>query len=221
MKKGLKTEAILVLLLIVPFIYLALYWNSFPGRVPIHFNEEGVPDGFAGKTVGLLLLPGINILTYLLLKFLPRIDPRKKNYALFEGQYNAIRLAIHLFLLFVFFITTLPARTGNLLDPKLMIIGIAFFIMLMGNYMTAVRPNFFVGIRTPWTLSNEEVWKKTHRFAGRIWVAAAFLLLLYAIIFEESGPAVLFTFFALIVIPPVIYSYIVYQKITKPNGLQH
>ena len=220
MKNGQKTEILLILLLAIPFIYLTFTWNQFPERVPIHFNVKGEPDNYAPKTVGLLLLPFINIFTYLLLKYLPRIDPRKENYTLFEGRYKAIRLLIHLFMVFIFFLITSATLHKTFLQPKLLIIGLALMFMLLGNYLSAVRPNFFVGIRTPWTLSSEEVWKKTHRFTGVLWVVASLILLIIAIVLESVSPVILFTYIGIITIVPIVYSFLLYQKLPHHNGAQ-
>lgn len=223
MKTWSKTEILILIILVLPFGYLAFTWNEFPARVPIHFNHKGEADNYGPKAFGLLLLPVINILLFLLLKYLPKIDPRKENYVLFEGRYKAIRLIIHIFLTFIFFllVSSMLKGSSSLLHPKLVIIGFALLTMVLGNYFSAVRPNFFVGVRTPWTLSNEEVWKKTHRFTGRLWVASSFLLLLYALFFEDINKAVIFVFIGVITIPPIVYSYLIYQKISKPNGLHH
>ena len=221
MKNGPKTEALLLLLVALPFIYLAFTWNSYPDQVPIHFNHQGTPDRYAGKAVGLLLLPATNVFVYLLLKFLPRIDPRYKNYALFEGRYTAIRLAIQAFMVFIFFLITSAARTGAILSPKLLFIALAIFFMILGNYLSAVRPNYFVGVRTPWTLDNEEVWKKTHRFTGRLWVLSSLVLLIVTLFLENPHPALLIAVVVLISFLPIVYSYLVYRKIGPKNGALH
>jgi uncharacterized membrane protein len=218
MKNWPKTEIIILLLLALPFVYLAFTWDQFPERVPIHFNVNGEPDNYASKTVGLLLLPAINFLTYLTLKYLPKIDPRKENYKLFAGRYKAIRLLTHLFMVFVFFLVTTATLHSSFLQPKLLLIGLALMFMLLGNYLSAVRPNFFVGIRTPWTLSSEEVWKKTHRFTGILWVAASIIFLIIIIFSERVSPAILLSYISFITIIPIVYSYLLYQKLPKHNG---
>ncbi|KAA9331959.1 SdpI family protein [Adhaeribacter soli] len=220
MKNHSKTEFLIFLLLIVPFVYLAFTWNDYPDRVPIHFNHKGEADNYGPKSFGLLMLPVINIFLYLLLKYLPKIDPRKENYALFEGRYKAIRLLIHLFMVFIFVLLTVSMLKGasSLLFPKLVVAGVAVVFMILGNYFSAVRPNYFVGIRTPWTLSNDEVWKKTHRFAGKLWVGASLILLMLVLASEKAHPAIVVIYIGILVIVPVVYSYLLYRKFSRQNG---
>lgn len=222
MKNYSKTELLIILLLVIPFVYLAFTWHEYPDRVPIHFNHEGKPDNYGPKGFGLLLLPVINIFMYLLLKYLPQIDPRKENYRLFEGRYKSIRLLIHLFMVFIFFLLSVSIRQGfsTPVFPKLVVGGVAVLIMILGNYFSAVRPNFFVGIRTPWTLSNDEVWKRTHRFAGKLWIGASLVLLGIVLLAEKMNPAIIFIYAGILVVIPMVYSYLLYQKLPRQNGHQ-
>lgn len=223
MKNWSKTEFLMLLVLALPFIYLAITWNNYPEQIPIHFNHEGVADRYGSKVFGLLFLPAINIGMYLLLKYIPRIDPRKANFALFKNRYQIIRLVIHLFLSFIFFLIAITAQKGasSLLFPKLVLIGVAVLLMIIGNYLSAVRPNYFVGVRTPWTLENEEVWKRTHRFTGMLWVISSLVFIAITLFMEEPNPVLLVGFISLIAIIPIVYSYLIYQKLTKTNHSQH
>ncbi|HVA98252.1 MAG TPA: SdpI family protein [Bacteroidia bacterium] len=209
----LKKNGLIWLILIVPFVFIILYWNQFPAQIPTHFNLKGEADGFSGKTFGLLLLPCINVLIYLLFIALPKIDPSGKNFSLYPHKYKIIQLVLQLFILILFFITAFYAlhklNTSNLIDYVVIL-----FLLVFGNYLGSIRHNYFIGIRTPWTLANEDVWTVTHRFAGKLWVAASIILLLISF-FIALSEALFITYIAIIVVVPTIYSYILFKRIPK------
>ena len=103
---NLKKEALIWMILLVPFVYALIIWNKIPDQVPTHFNIKGEPDDYSGKAVALLLLPIMNVFIYFVLRFIPRIDPRKKNYETFGSSYQNIRLLIHVFFIGVFIFIT-------------------------------------------------------------------------------------------------------------------
>ena len=219
---NIKKEAVIWLILLLPFIYSFIVWNKIPDRVPTHFDINGEPDDYSSKTFALLLLPVMNIIIYFILFIVPRIDPRKKNYAAFGSSYQNIRLLIHLFFVGVFIFITQTTSGGQPLKLNAFLSGLLLFFALLGNYMRTVRSNFFVGIRTPWTLSNDIVWRKTHELGGKIWFYSGIVLAI--IIFFLSQTAAIIVMFCgifLMVIIPVVYSYLEYRKITSDSEIQH
>src|SRR5690349_5298436 len=107
-----RKEALIWLVLLIPFIYALIIWNKTPEQVPTHFNINGEPDDYSSKAFALLLLPIMNVGIYFLLYFSPRIDPRKKNYIAFGSAYQNIRLIIHLFLVGIFIFITQTTSNG-------------------------------------------------------------------------------------------------------------
>src|ERR1035437_5396037 len=107
--KTLKNDWLIWIILILPFAFIAIYWNNFPDRMPTHFNFKGEPDDYSGKFSGLILMPAINILLYFLFLVLPVIDPSRKNYGLFQDKYKIIRLVLHLFFGVAFFLNSFYA----------------------------------------------------------------------------------------------------------------
>lgn len=210
-----KKEFIFWLIILLPFFYSAYIWNDLPEQVPTHWNIRGEIDDYSSKTFALLLLPLIGMGNYLLLLFIPLIDPRKKNYQLFSGTYRAIRLAISLFLLIIYFVVIRASMDSEFHFEKLVPVSVCLLFVVLGNYMGNIRPNWFVGIRTPWTLENEEVWRRTHKIGGKIFffTGLAGLMLSFVIPFNYF----IFWFLPLILaaaIIPVVYSFIIYKKIT-------
>jgi uncharacterized membrane protein len=214
MKKNtnLAKELLNIALLLAPFVFLLLKWDSFPKRVPIHFDVAGNPDSYRDKAYGLLIVPGINVLLYLILLLLPRIDPRKAHYALFGSTVSIIRLLLTAFFSFVAFAMMLHSLGYHIEMTVLICYGVAALMLVLGNYIGTVRSNFFFGIRTPWTLSSEEVWTRTHRVTGRLWVISSLLFMLSGLFLPLSIP-VLILYISVILFVPVIYSYVLYKKL--------
>lgn len=212
MNKYLK-EVMLLIIVILPLIYLAFVWKSLPDIVPTHFNIEGKADDWSSKTTLIYISAGITFGIYLLMLIIPYIDPKKKIEQMGNKYFN-LRFILSLFMsilaTYIIYITKVGTMEGS--NGLFIIIG-ALFAML-GNYFQTVRANYFVGIRTPWTLENENVWKKTHRLGGQIWMAGGILIIILALILNNNNLfAILFgVILAIIIIIPIVYSYLEFQK---------
>lgn len=214
--KTLKNDWLIWTIILAPYILVALFWEKFPAQVPTHFGLDGSPDDYSSKFVGLVVFPGINIAMYFLFLVLPKIDPRRKNYVLFPEIYRTIRMAIHSFLSYML-VVTIFYSLGYKFDLGLMVLyGIMLLFLILGNLMGNIRNNFFVGVRTPWTLSSEEVWTKTHRFAARLWVGITLITML-VLPFLPHYEITFGIYLGIITIVPIVYSYIIYKKLEK-NG---
>ncbi|MEH7333018.1 SdpI family protein [Neobacillus drentensis] len=168
-------------LLIIIIIGTCISYPYLPEQIAVHWNYKGVPNSFADKSFGAFLLPGIMLILYVFRILLPKIDPKKQNYQRFEGTYIWIMNGILLFL-FLLQIVQITSAMG-IINPAMVVpelIGLLF--IFIGNLSPKFKPNYFVGIRTPWTLASEEVWKKTHRFGGKVFVILGLLMLLVPVI---------------------------------------
>ncbi len=206
MKTNISTP-LLWIIIFTPFIYLVVIWNQLPGQVPVHFNGAGEPDGWASK-YSLIFLPGfLSLFIYLLMIIIPRIDP-KKRLAFMGRKYDLLTfwLTSVMALLSIFIIHS--GLAGEIHNPGHIFIFLGILFAVLGNYMPAMRPNYFVGIRTPWTLESERVWRKTHQLAGKIWTPGGILVAISAIIFPEKTALIIFLVITgLIVVIPLVYSY--------------
>ncbi len=212
MNKYLK-ESVLWVLIILPYVYLATIWNKLPDQVPTHFNISGNADAWSGKTT-LLFLPGaMGIGIYLLMLLIPVLDPKRKIQQMGVKYYNFRFMLTFFFSLFATYLLFV-SNSGSLKNPNLLIGLIGALFAMLGNYFQTVRPNYFIGIRTPWTLENELIWKKTHRLGGRLWMAGGVLIAILSF-FIKSNSALAITFGAILsvmVIVPVVYSYTEFLK---------
>ncbi len=177
MKIDRRTEVPQWILIAAMLLIATIVWPSAPDRIPVHWNAYGAADRFGGKFEGLLLMPLLSIGIYLLLLLLPRIDPRRANYAQFAGAYNVLRIAILTFLAAVYFLIILLIE-GHKVDVSSAVSAlVGGLLIVIGSQLGKVRPNWFVGIRTPWTLSSKLAWNKTHRLGGWLFMLAGIVMI--------------------------------------------
>jgi immunity protein, SdpI family len=159
------------LLVIGPFIAVALLWNQVPDRIPIHWNIHGEIDGWAGKAVGLLFAPIIGFASVAFLHAVSWLDPKlRRNLKPGErmhGILQVLRVAAAGLFDVILLVQIVSALGRPLPTARVLIITILVFFAVIGNYLGNLRPNYFIGIRTPWTLENSETWRATHRLGAR------------------------------------------------------
>lgn len=199
-----------------PLVYLAAVWNTLPESIALHFDIQGTPDRFGSKNELLgtgLMLTAVNIAVYLLLINVYRIDPKK------QAAENKIRLQRMAFAIAVFmagilgFIIYNTQHADMKFGPRLIFAAVGLLFCFIGNYMHTIKPNYFAGIRLPWTLENEDNWRKTHLLAGKLFFAGGLLIALLSLLLPVSVVAI--TFFVIIFIItaiPGLYSYRLYKQ---------
>ncbi len=216
MKKISSLEALLVfLILCIPIIYTINVYPSLPKTIPIHFDLEGNPNGFADKDslwFVMLVMTAVSAGTYLLIKNLPKIDPKKT-----AGQspdvYHKIALVLVVFLSAISILIVYASANGTIRINKVILPLMGLVFAILGNYMHSIKPNYFIGFRTPWTLENEDNWRKTHQLVGKIWVPGGLLLTLTSLLLPaKPGLIVFFSVVAIMVIVPGVFSYRYFKK---------
>ena len=145
-------------------------WNKIPAdaQIPIHWNAQGEVDNYGSKTLGLLMGPGLILFITILLMAVPRLEPRIENLEQSEKAYKVVWGFIVSFMLGLHLITTSAALGQDINMATMMGFAMGILFMAIGNYLGKIRSNFMFGIRTPWTLSSEASWNKTHRLGGRL-----------------------------------------------------
>ncbi len=162
------TNAITIALILVSFaIALYLYFSpSFPDVMASHWNYKGEVNGTMPKLWGLFLLPSLMLVLYLLFLVIPLIDPLRANIAKFRDYFDLFIAAITLFMLYIYVLTILWSL-GLTFDMNMALVpALALLFYFMGALMENTKRNWFIGLRTPWTLSSDEVWEKTNRRTG-------------------------------------------------------
>ncbi|RDI99989.1 DUF1648 domain-containing protein [Dyella solisilvae] len=207
------SHSLLVSLAFVVVALAAVAWlyPSLPQQVPIHWNMQGVPDGYRprpwGAAMPVLVMAGFALLLWLL----PRISPRGFELSTFASVYALLMLAVQAALLVILLAGLLVSAGYAVPMWKVMSLSLGALLMVLGNFMGKLRKNFFIGIRTPWTLASDAVWERTHRVGGWIFVATGALVMLAA---SLGGPRWLT--FALILLMAgscVLYSLLAYRRI--------
>jgi len=208
-------ELILWIIIIIPFIYLAMVWKNLPAQVPTHFDLAGNPNDWSDKTSLPAMIGAMGIGSYLVMLFIPYFDPKKKIAQMGE-KYYSLRLMMTLFMSAISFYLLYVSNKGEI-NPNLLIAMIGAFYVVLGNYLQSVKPNYFIGIRTPWTLENEETWRKTHRLSAKLWLIGGLVTIIIAFIAKNNSLlAITFgTVTAIISIVPIIFSYVEFRKIHK------
>ncbi|MBX7167565.1 MAG: SdpI family protein [Pirellulales bacterium] len=221
MRTNRRTEVFQLIIILCMFAASAVLWTRAPVRMPVHWNLAGEPDRYAGKVEGLLLMPFMALLSYGLLLLLPRIDPNRIAYDAFAHAYQVIRVALVAFFAALHAMLLLVAF-GYPVNVSLVVpLGIGILFCLLGHFMGTFRPNWFVGVRTPWTLSSETSWNKTHRLAGWLFMVTGFAMFLLAVLHNAWTLAIVLGLVALMVIGLPVYSYFVWrddpQRKTNPT----
>ncbi len=210
----LKKEWYVVLLLILPFIASAYLWNDLPDEVPTHFNLQGEADDWGPKWVNAIMIPGIALATYLSLIFIPFIDPKKRIESR-QKPIAAIRIILSLFFVFMYVFVMAESLGTDINFGIYLQIGIGLLFLALGNYMQSIKQNYFIGVKTPWTLESEEVWKRTHRLTAKVWTVGGLVMMISPL--TISNPILYWTIFSVVVsvlvLVPVIYSYVIFQKL--------
>ena len=200
----------------IPWIYLSIIWNDLPAIIPTHFGWGGKPDAFESKPhiifiPALFSLMGIGM--YFLLRNIYKLDPKKKYSPTTSGVLAKIAVILVILLcglsLFIMYWTL----HGKVEGMNFFFCGICLFLAYMGNLMHSIKPNYFAGFRLPWTLENEDNWRKTHQLASKIWFIGGIVMAIICLIVSDR--LVLFIFIPgilIMTIVPAVYSYKLYKR---------
>lgn len=214
----LKSECLPLLMLIGGFALSIYFYQHFPEEVPTHWNINGQVDGYSSRGLAAFMMPSLAAFIYLLLVFLPEIDPKKEAYREFASSYRRIKELIIAFLLLMSILTGLNGL-GHPVDISFwvpIIVGVLF--IFLGFLMAKTKSNFFVGVRTPWTLSSEKVWQQTHEAGLWVFSSAGLLMAASAFVPNASFKVALFAAAVVILIFVLpVYSYLLLKKERKEN----
>jgi len=204
------------LLIIAVVIALSIWaYPLLPVKVVSHWDFNGQPNGWMSREFHSLMFPALLIFMYGLLSLMPKFDPRSERYSEFANVYLTLRTMIMLVLA-----VTLGAATFVNLGYPINIgatvsAAIGLLMIVMGNYMGKLKSNFFIGIRTSWTLSSENVWNKTHRLGAKLFVIWGILLIAAPWLPAQIAMGILFGGIIVIVLGTSVYSYILFNQEKK------
>lgn len=207
----LKKEIPFIAIALLPFVYLAYIWNELPKEVPMHWNASGEIDRWGDKSELFMMIFMLTGITYLIFLVIPYIDPKQKLQNM-GNKLNNLRMILGLFMsaLAIYILFSIQQKTSN---PVLIFPLVGLLFAFLGNYFKTIKPNYFIGIKTPWTLENEEVWKKTHLLGGKLWFVGGLLMALTFVLPNNIQIYTFLTIVGVITIVPIVYSYLEFKKI--------
>jgi uncharacterized membrane protein len=219
MKITWRSEAFNLFLIAAMFIASAIAYPSAPDTIPVHWGINGEPNGWGGKFEGLFLLPLMTAGIYLLLLFLPKIDPKRANYDKFGGVYRIIRTLIVVFMAGLHGVIIAQINGVAIDVSTAVMVMVGLMLAVLGNYFGKLKQTWFVGIRTPWTMTSELSWTKTHQLGGKIFVVFGLLLALAGLVQQNWMFFTVMGLFMASILYLVIYSYFVWKSDpNKTNG---
>ena len=187
-------------------------YPRLPETVATHWNFRGEPDGYSPRFWAVALMPLLILGLTGLFRVLPRVDPRRENYEKFIDSYWLIANAVLAFMLVAHGLIIAAGLGYEVEVDRLLPLGIGLLFAFLGNYLTRVEPNWFVGIRTPWTLSSDKVWRKTHRTGGWFFVAGGLVIAVGAFAPRGVFVPLFVTVTVVVTLVPVVQSYVLWKR---------
>lgn len=206
------------MLILIPIFYIVSNWQHIPEIIPLHYNFYGEVDKTGGKINLIYLATFIPLGVYIILLVAEFIDPKNKISDM-GRRYLTIRFLLSILLAALIFMFTYSIINQTAFFQNAVFILIGLLFVFLGNYFGTLKPNYFIGFRTPWTLENEEVWRKTHRHCSKVWFIGGLLIIIANMLndFNSVWALNVVCIISLIVIP-IVYSYSIYKKVTtKPD----
>ncbi|MFA6523505.1 MAG: SdpI family protein [Candidatus Peribacteraceae bacterium] len=192
----------------------AFLYDRLPDPVPSHWGLTGAADGFTPKPWGVWLIPLVALAMVVLFPIFKRIDPKRENYEAFARIWELMQLSFVAFMAYIYamqlYLSFNPLPSPDFVG-RFVTFGIGILFVILGNYMGKIRQNFFVGLRTPWSLSDPEVWNRSQRFGGWAFVLGGLAAMANAWLWW-NGPILFFAIVIFIAIVPIVYSYLVFRE---------
>lgn len=196
-------------------------WTRIPdtARIPVHWGIDGAPDRFGSKLEALIALPAVAALITLLLLALPWIDPRRANLEASAKFWNVVAIAVVALLAYVHVLLVAGALGKHIDMMNAMIPALSLLFVVIGNYLSKTRSNWFAGVRTPWTLSSDYSWEKTHRWSGRLFVLSGIAGLgAWLAAGAETAMAVIVAALLVTTIAAIVMSYVFWKNDPDRGG---
>lgn len=207
------------LVMLIPAIYLAILWKHIPQTVPMHFDLKGNVDRYGSRNELLTLvlsLTLVNAVLYLIITNIYKIDPKKYAAQNKERlQRMAFYVTLYLSAIWIMLIYEIGHNDVSK-TMKFVFIAMGLLFALLGNNMYNLQPNYFAGIRLPWTLENEDNWRKTHHLAGRLWFFGGLVFAIFVLLLNDKWIGYIgVILLSILIIIPIFYSYNLYKNQSK------
>jgi len=206
-----KVEAIIIGLVLASFMVSLYFYPLMPEKIAIHWNLQGQVDGYASKFPGLFILPSLLVGIVLLFITIPKVDPLKENIERFRKYYDGFIILFSAFMVFIH-LYVISWNIGIRISPNIVLpLGFGILFFYCGILCENAKRNWFIGIRTPWTLSSEKVWEKTHKVGGRLFKACG-IISIVGLLFPSHATCFILIPVMFTVAFLIVFSYLEYQK---------
>jgi uncharacterized membrane protein len=194
------------------WLFSIAVYSRLPDQVPVHWGISGDPNRFGSRVEGAFLMPVLMIAIFFVMQWFPSRDPRYTNILKFRGAYDAVVAATIGFLAIIHVLALGSALNWRVDMGTVVLLGIGVLFMVFGNLLPLARSNFIFGIRTPWTLSSDTVWNRSHRVGGYAMVAAGLVTIASAFVARPVGVVVALVSLLAAGLIPVVYSYVLWSR---------
>jgi uncharacterized membrane protein len=222
MKWNLRRELIPIGVLLLMALFTMVVLPGLPDQIPSHFDFKGNPDRVESTQSFVWTYAAILVGLYLILTFVPFIDPFWKRIKERYSIFLIIRDCMMVCMLALYVVILMSAKSGHLNETGM---GLAFglIFILFGNYMPKLPRNFFFGIRSPWTLASDEVWKRTHAVGGWLWVLAGLIIMILSLAGVKFGITMVVVLVPVVLFTGIAYPLYIYKKLQKEDklGVRH
>ncbi len=199
------------LLPLFSLLIATLSYPKMPEQIPVHFSFDGSPDRY-GSSLFIFVIPLISLICTILAEYLPRLDPKKPSYDRFPKTYGIMHWCINGLFLAVTVALSVYSLGYEFNTGYIISAAVGVLISVVGNYMPKMKQNFFTGIKTPWTIMDEENWNKTHRLGGRLWLVGGLVFVVLPFLPETLAMILIGIDLVVLVLIPYVYSYLLYKK---------
>lgn len=209
-----KIQVLFILISVVMLISSVYYYPVLPDKIPTHWDFSGEVNQYSGKWM-IFVLSILPIGIYLLMGIMPKIDPKKASYLKHGKAYATVKVAIFLFLTALYVLTLLVSLGHSIQMDMIVKFAAGLLFIIIGNVLSQARHNYFFGIKTPWTLASEEVWKKTHRVGAYSFVIMGIITCILSLIPGRISGYIVLASVIIAAGYPTVYSYIKYRELQK------
>lgn len=209
-----KKNKLLLSLIFISIVSTFFIYNQLPENIPRHWSFTGEIDAYWGKE-GAIFTALLPLVLYLLMKFIPKIDPKKESYKKHKKAYNITIYTITIFMILLHWVVIYVALGNNINVGLVVNLGVGGLFIIIGNYMGQIRHNYFFGIRNPWTLANKKVWKKTHQVGRYGFVILGFVFIIAGLLQGIISIILIIVSIIAFALLVTIYPYLLYKKLKK------
>ncbi|WP_339251279.1 SdpI family protein [Paenibacillus sp. FSL P2-0136] len=206
-------DTLIVILGFLSLGYALVNYDRLPDQLPAQFSLTGKVNTYWSKGSVIALFSFIGLIFPLAIQFIRNIDPKGENYNKFQGAYKMGRLTIAVICDAALVLSVSYGLDEHFAAAKWATVSVGLLLAVIGNFLPQIRDNYFTGIRTPWTLHNPAVWRRTHRFSGRMWVSGGLLIALAAFMPVMLSISMIITALVIMIIVPIVYSWLISRSV--------